>query len=97
MPPPLPASARAAMAAGFDMVHRAQYQDIGAVDVSSVVSVDDDHLIASLRGSMPALERMAAAADAESAASYSAGSVFSPVVPEDGGSEESDAGAEDEW
>ena len=97
MPPPLPASARVAMVAGLDMVHRAQYQDIGAVDVSAVVSVDDDHLIASLRGSMPALERMAAAADAESAASYSAGSVFSPVVPEDGGSEGSDAGAEDEW
>ena len=85
------------MVAGIDMVHRAQYQDIGSVDVSSVVSVDDDHLIASLRGSMPALERMAAAADAESAASYSADSVFSPVVPEDGGSEGSDAGAEDEW
>ena len=97
MPPLLPASARVAMVAGLDLVHGAQYQDIGVVDVASVVSVDDDHIIASLRGSLPALERMAAAADAESAESYSAGSVFSPVVLGDGGSEGSDAGDGDEW
>ena len=80
-----------------DWLHSAQYQDVSSVDVSAVVAVDDDDMIASLRSGLPALERMAAASDAENADSFSTSSIFSPHVLDDGGSGESDAGGDGEW
>ena len=98
---PLPPVTRVGSRTGADAVrdwlHSAQYQDVSAVDVSSVVAVDDDDMIASLRSGLPALERMAAASDAENADSFSTSSIFSPHVLDDGGSGESDAGGDGEW
>ena len=58
---------------------------------------DDDDMIASLRSGLPALERMAAASDAEDADSFPMSSIFSPHVLDDGGSGEIDAGGDGEW
>jgi hypothetical protein len=97
LPPVNRVDSRTGVDAVRDWLHSAQYQDVSGVDVSSVVAVDDDDMIASLRSGLPALERMAAASDAENADSFSTSSIFSPHVLDDGGSGESDSGGDGEW
>ena len=97
LPPVIRTGSRTGDGADLDWLHAAQYQDVSRVDVSSVVAVDDDDMIASLRSGLPALERMAAASDAENADSFSTSSIFSPHVLDDGGSGESDTGGDGEW
>ena len=57
----------------------AQYQNIARVVVTDVVLVDDDNIIAALKGSLPALERAAAACDAETEHGFATGAVYSPL------------------
>ena len=66
-----------------DLTHGAQYQNIARVVVTDVVPVDDDNIIAALKGSLPALERAAAACDAETEHGFAAGAVYSPLSPDD--------------
>ena len=66
-----------------DLTHGAQYQNIARVVVTDVVPVDDDNIIAALKGSLPALERAAAACDAETEHGFAAGAVYSPISPDD--------------